>query len=94
MKSRLGFAVAVNVDPEILILDEVLAVGDALFKRKCYAKMEEFFKSGKTIIFVSHDVNSVNQLCNRAVLLYDGAILMDGMPKEVTKYYEKLIWHV
>lgn len=92
MKSRLGFAVAVHIEPDILILDEVLAVGDALFKRKCYAKMEEFFKSGKTILFVSHDANSVNQLCNRAVLLYGGAILMDGTPKEVTKYYEKLIF--
>ena len=59
MKSRLGFAVAVHIDPEILILDEVLAVGDILFRRKCYAKMEEFFKGGKTIIYVSHDANSV-----------------------------------
>jgi len=92
MKSRLGFAVAVHVDPEILILDEVLAVGDALFKRKCYAKMEEFFKAGKTIIYVSHDANSVNQLCNRAVLIHEGKILMDAEPKEVTKFYEKLLF--
>lgn len=92
MKSRLGFAVAVHVDPEILILDEVLAVGDALFKRKCYAKMEEFFKAGKTIIYVSHDANSVNRLCNRAVLIYQGDIIMDGSPKAVTKQYEKLLF--
>lgn len=92
MKSRLGFAVAVHVDPDILILDEVLAVGDALFKRKCYAKMEEFFKAGKTVLFVSHDSNSINRLCSRAVLLHNGEILMDGVPSQVTKYYEKLIF--
>lgn len=92
MKSRLGFAVAVHVDPEILILDEVLAVGDALFKRKCYAKMEEFVKTGKTIIYVSHDADSVNQLCNRAVLIHQGNIILDGNPKEVTKFYEKLLF--
>ena len=92
MKARLGFAVAVHVDPEILILDEVLAVGDLLFRRKCYAKMEEFFKAGKTIIYVSHDANSVNQLCNRAVLIHEGDIIMDGEPKEVSKFYEKLLF--
>ncbi len=92
MKARLGFSVAVHVDPEILILDEVLAVGDALFKRKCYAKMEEFFKAGKTIIYVSHDSNSVTQLCNRAVLIHEGNIIMDSEPKEVAKYYEKLLF--
>lgn len=92
MRARLAFAVAVHIDPEILILDEVLAVGDALFRRKCFAKMEEFFKAGKTIIYVSHDANSVNQLCSRAVLLHQGRIILDGEPKEVTKYYEKLLF--
>jgi len=92
MKSRLGFAVAVHIDPEILILDEVLAVGDILFKRKCYAKMEEFFKSGKTIIYVSHDANSIRELCNRAVFLTEGNILMDTDPKTVTNYYEKYLF--
>jgi len=92
MKSRLGFAVAVHIEPEILILDEVLAVGDALFKRKCYAKMEEFFKSGKTIIYVSHDANSVNQLCTRAIFLDSGTILLDGDANTVTKYYQKYIF--
>jgi len=92
MKSRLGFAVAVHIEPEILILDEVLAVGDALFKRKCYAKMEEFFKSGKTIIYVSHDANSVNQLCTRAIFLDAGTILLDGDANTVTKYYQKYIF--
>jgi len=92
MKSRLGFAVAVHIDPEILILDEVLAVGDILFRRKCYAKMEEFFKSGKTIIYVSHDANSINQLCTRAVFLNEGNIAMDASPKEVTTFYEKFLF--
>lgn len=92
MKSRLGFAVAVHIDPEILILDEVLAVGDILFKRKCYAKMEEFFKGGKTIIYVSHDPNSVNELCTRAVFLDAGNILLDSDAKTVTSYYQKFIF--
>lgn len=92
MKSRLGFAVAVHVDPDILILDEVLAVGDAVFKRKCFAKMEEFFKAGRTVLFVSHDTNSVNKLCTRAVLLHGGNIILDAEPKDVTRYYEKLAY--
>ena len=92
MKSRLGFAVAVHIEPEILILDEVLAVGDALFKRKCYAKMEEFFNGGKTIIYVSHDANSINQLCTRAVFLDSGTILLDSDANTVTKFYQKYIF--
>ena len=92
MKSRLGFAVAIHIEPEILILDEVLSVGDVLFKRKSYAKMQEFFESGKTIIYVSHNTNEVNRLCTRAVLLLDGEIIMDGDPKTITKYYEKYLF--
>lgn len=92
MKSRLGFAVAVHIDPEILILDEVLSVGDILFRRKCYAKMEEFFKGGKTILYVSHDANSVKELCSRAIFLESGNILLDGDTKTVTTYYEKYMF--
>lgn len=92
MKSRLGFAVAAHIDPEILILDEVLSVGDVLFRRKCYTKMEEFFNSGKTIIYVSHGTGEINRLCNRAVFLHNGNILLDGEPKHVTKYYEKYLF--
>lgn len=92
MKSRLGFAVAVHVEPDILILDEVLAVGDAVFKRKCFAKMEEFFRAGKTVLFVSHDANAVNKLCTRAALLHGGNIILDGKPSDVTRYYEKLAY--
>ncbi len=89
MRARLGFAVAVHIDPDILILDEVLAVGDVLFKRKCYTKMKEFFDGGKTIIFVSHSAESVKELCTRAVFLLDGGIALDGDPKTVVHYYEK-----
>ncbi|MDA3896719.1 MAG: ABC transporter ATP-binding protein [Desulfobacteraceae bacterium] len=92
MKARLAFAVSVNVVPDILILDEVLSVGDVLFRRKCFARMEQFFKGGKTILFVSHDTNSVNQLCTRAVLLDGGEILLDANPKTVTMYYEKMLF--
>lgn len=92
MRARLGFAVAAHIDPEILILDEVLAVGDDVFRRKCYAKMEEFFDSGRTIVYVSHDINSVNQLCTRAVMLDAGRILLDDRPKTVTTYYQKLLF--
>ena len=91
MRSRLAFAVAAHVDPDILILDEVLAVGDVLFRRKCFAVMEKLFKSGKTIIYVSHDINSINQLCSRVIFLDQGRILLDGEPKLVTSYYQKYI---
>ncbi len=92
MKSRLGFAVAVHIDPEILILDEVLSVGDILFRRKCYAKMEEFFQGGKTILYVSHDANSVKELCSRAIFLETGNILLDSDAKTVSTYYEKYLF--
>ena len=92
MKARLGFAVAVHIDPEILILDEVLSVGDVLFKRKSYAKMQGFFENGKTIIYVSHSTNEINRLCTRAIFLLNGEIIMDDEPKIVTKYYEKYLF--
>lgn len=92
MKARLGFAVAININPDILILDEVLAVGDALFQRKCFAKMEELFDSGKTIIFVSHNPQSIIQLCNRAILLHEKHIICDDEPKKVIDWYNKIIF--
>jgi lipopolysaccharide transport system ATP-binding protein len=92
MKSRLGFAIAVHIDPDILILDEVFAVGDILFKRKCYAKMEEYFKGGKTIIYVSHSANSIIELCTRAIFLDSSKILLDSVPKTVISYYQKYIF--
>lgn len=94
MKARLAFAVSVNVDPDILILDEVLAVGDDLFRRKCYARMEEFFKGGKTILFVSHNADNVIQICQNVVLLDNGKIIMKGDAKNVVSYYQKLLFAV
>ena len=89
MKARLAFAVSVNIDPDILILDEVLAVGDELFKRKSYAKMEDLFKSGKTIIFVSHSINTINQLCPKSIYIKNGKIEKIGISKEITALYQK-----
>lgn len=92
MKARLGFAVAINIDPEILILDEVLSVGDDLFKRKCYAKMQQLFESGCTVLYVSHSVGSVNQICTRAIFLDDGGLILDGPTLLVTRYYHKFLY--
>lgn len=91
MRARLGFALAVNVDPEILIVDEVLAVGDALFKRKCYAKMDEIMKQGCTVLFVSHNCSTIIQLCTRVVFLDGGELLLDGPPKTVSMYYLRFL---
>ncbi len=84
---RLAFAVAINVDPDILIVDEALAVGDARFQMKCMDKFAEFVARGKTILFVTHDVNSVKRFCNRAIWLNQGELLMDGNTDEVTDRY-------
>lgn len=92
MKARLAFSVAINVDPDILILDEVLAVGDELFKRKCYARMEQFFKGEKTILFVSHSVQDINQICTRAILINKGEAILEGPAKLVTAFYQKLLF--
>jgi len=88
MYVRLAFAVAANLDPEILIVDEVLAVGDAQFQQKCLGKMQDVSRqSGRTILFVSHNMNAVLQLCRRAILLQQGQVVMDGPPDEVMKLY-------
>ena len=92
MKARLGFAVAVQMDPEILIVDEILAVGDELFRRKCYAKMEELFKGGCTVLYVSHSVNSINQICTRVIFLDRGELILDGKPKLVTTHYQRFLY--
>jgi len=92
MKARLSFALAININPEILIVDEVLAVGDAFFQRKCYTKMQSFMNEGKTILFVTHAVNIVNEFCNRAVLMDRGELILEGPSKYVTMYYQKLLF--
>jgi lipopolysaccharide transport system ATP-binding protein len=92
MRARLGFSLAINISPEILVVDEVLSVGDDLFKRKCFAKMEELFKSGCTVFFVSHSSNSIVEICTRAILLDEGEIILDGTPKFVTINYDRLLF--
>jgi lipopolysaccharide transport system ATP-binding protein len=87
MTVRLAFAVAAHLEPEILIIDEVLAVGDIAFQKKCLGKMNEVAKTGRTVLFVSHDISAVNALCQNAILLHEGSILKSGATEEVTKYY-------
>ena len=91
MTLRLAFAVCVHVDADILIIDEALAVGDARFQFKCHATLDQLQKEGRTIIFVSHDTNSVKRMCRTALLLERGEVLLQGSPNEVTNIYTKLI---
>lgn len=91
MKARLAFGVAINVEPDILIVDEALSVGDAAFQRKCFAKMEQIRQAGATILFVSHSEASIVSLCNRAIWLVNGSKVLDGEPKIVTSLYLKHI---
>ncbi|MCI8635505.1 MAG: ABC transporter ATP-binding protein [Eubacterium sp.] len=88
---RLAFAVAINIDPEILIVDEALSVGDVFFQSKCYHKFEEFKKMGKTILFVSHDLGSITKYCDRAILLNKGHKLFEGTPKEAVDLYKRVL---
>lgn len=88
---RLAFAVAINIDPEILIVDEALSVGDVFFQSKCYHKFEEFKKMGKTILFVSHDLGSITKYCDRAMLLNQGHKLFEGTPKEAVDMYKRVL---
>lgn len=88
---RLAFAVAINIDPEILIVDEALSVGDVFFQAKCYHKFEEFKKMGKTILFVSHDLSSISKYCDRVLLLNQGIKLGEGSPKEMIDAYKQVL---
>lgn len=87
MTVRLGFAVAAHLEPDILIIDEVLAVGDAAFQQKCIGKMEDISKDGKTVLFVSHQMPMVENLCNRAYLLNKGEVETFGKTKDVVNFY-------
>lgn len=88
---RLAFAVAINVQPEILIVDEALAVGDYRFQAKCYNKFEELKAQGKTILFVTHDVDAVRRFCSRALWIHEGKLIMDGAVNDVTSRYMEFI---
>ena len=90
MYMRLAFSVAINVDAEILLIDEILAVGDQHFQDKCFNKLAELKKQGKTIVMVSHSLNSIRAFCDRAVWLYEGAVRMDGKTDEVLDEYLKI----
>ena len=89
MKSRLGFSVATIADPDILILDEVLSVGDAKFKKKSERKIMEMFERGVTVLFVSHSLKQVKRLCNKAIILEKGQIIASGSVEEVAAIYEE-----
>ena len=88
---RLAFAVAINVDPDILIVDEALSVGDIFFQLKCYKKFEEFKKNKKTIIFVTHEMGSIIKYCNRAIVLNNGVKIAEGEPNAMVDVYKKVL---
>lgn len=90
MYMRLAFSVAINVDADILLIDEILAVGDQHFQDKCFEKLTDLKNSGKTIVIVSHNLGSIKKLCDRAVWIKDGKIEMDGKTNEVVEKYLKI----
>ena len=89
MRARLGFSIATAVDPDILILDEVLSVGDAKFRKKSLAKVKSMFDKGVTVLFVSHSIDQVKAVCNRAILLEKGTIIAQGDVNEVAELYDE-----
>ncbi|MGI9148513.1 MAG: ABC transporter ATP-binding protein [Chloroflexota bacterium] len=91
MYLRLAFAVAAHVDPDVLLLDEVLAVGDAAYQEKCLARMREFRRQNKTIVLVTHQAASVQELCDRALLIDRGVLIADGPPDQVLATYHRLL---
>ncbi len=88
---RLAFAVAINIDPEILIVDEALSVGDVFFQAKCYRKFEEFKELGKTILFVSHDMSSISKYCDKAILINKGKMMAEGPAQDMVDLYKKVL---
>ncbi len=91
MKSRLGFAISININPDILVIDEALSVGDSTFTKKCLDKMNLFRDSGKTIFFVSHSINQIKQFCNKALWLEYGIMKAYGKVEEVAPMYERFL---
>ncbi|WP_040213626.1 ABC transporter ATP-binding protein [Clostridium polynesiense] len=92
MYMRLAFAVAINVDPDILLIDEVLAVGDENFQKKCIDKILSFKRDGKTIVFVSHDMSTVRKICDRVFFIKRGGIMLEGTPEQMIGLYMKLVY--
>ncbi len=88
---RLAFATAINTDPDILIVDEALAVGDEAFQRKCFSRIQQIQEQGATVLFVSHSAQSVVQLCDRAILLDRGELILEGSPKTVVEQYQRFM---
>ncbi len=91
MKSKLGFSIATIAEPDILILDEVLSVGDAKFRKKSEAKIMQMMANGTTVLFVSHSLEQVKRICNKAIILEHGKLVADGLVEEVAPVYEKMI---
>ncbi len=89
MKMRLGFAINVNIEPDVLVVDEALSVGDASFKKKCKSKIKEIIEKGTTVLYVSHNANSVKEICPRSIYLKKGTIIFDGSTDETLKVYEE-----
>ena len=87
MQARLGFSIATAIIPDVLIVDEVLGVGDHKFQKKCHKRMQEIISSGATVLFVSHSIEQVNEICNRAIWIDGGKIVMDGNVDEVCNSY-------
>src|SRR5258707_8618994 len=87
---RLGFAIAAHLDPDILLLDQVLAVGDAAFQAKCLERIAELRKNDRAMVFISHDLAADYRLCSRALLLSHGSILSDGPPRQVIDEYQQM----
>ena len=89
MKMRLGFAINVNIEPDVLVVDEALAVGDASFKRKCKDKIKEIMGNGTTVLYVSHSADSVREICPRSIYLRKGTVIYDGTTADTLKVYQE-----
>src|SRR4029079_12991002 len=89
MYMRLGFSVAMHIQPDVLLLDEVLAVGDEAFQQKCFGKIADFKREGGTIVFVSHDPGAIERLCDRAIMLDAGRVVEEGAASEVVRSYHR-----
>ncbi len=93
MYVRLGFAVAVNLDPDVLLVDEVLAVGDEVFQLKCLARIKQFQDEGRTIVLVTHAAETVRQVCSRAIVLHHGRMVLDDEPGKAIRVFREHIHH-